>query len=111
MAEEHRHPNYLAVFGFLVIFTAVSFWTVSRFWPLSHDAGHTLVMLVAVVKAVLVAMFFMHLVFDWFKVYYMIVPALVFGIVVMCALLPDMTFSPTREVPFADMVAGRGIVP
>lgn len=97
--EHHPRPNYLAVFAVLVVLTAVSFWTVSRFWPLSAGAGHTLVMVVAVCKAVLVAMFFMHLKFDWFKVYVMIVPALILGTILVCALMPDITFSQTRELP------------
>ena len=94
----HPHPNYWAVFGILVVLTAVSFFTVSAWWPLSHEAGHNLVMVVAVCKAVLVAMFFMHLKFDWFKVYMMVVPALILGTVLVCALLPDITFSQTRNV-------------
>jgi len=49
-------------------------------------------MLVAVCKAVLVALFFMHLKFDWFKVYVMIVPAVILGTVLICTLLPDVTF-------------------
>jgi cytochrome c oxidase subunit 4 len=102
---EHHHPNYLAVFGALVVMTAVSFWTVSRYWPLSAGAGHTLVMVVAVCKAVLVAMFFMHLKYDWFKVYFMVVPALILGTILICALLPDITFGPTRVVPFEGLVA------
>jgi caa(3)-type oxidase subunit IV len=94
----HPHPNYIAVFLILCVMTAVSFWTVSAYWPLSPDAGHTLVMIVAVCKAVLVAMFFMHLKYDWFKVYMMVVPCLILGTVLITALLPDMTFSQTRNI-------------
>jgi caa(3)-type oxidase subunit IV len=100
MTETHDthagHPTdrtYLVVFGALVVFTGVSFWTVSEgFWPLSKQAGYMVVMLVAVCKAVLVAMFFMHLKWDWFKLYFMIVPPLIMGALMICALMPDQTF-------------------
>lgn len=95
--DEHYHPNYLVVFAALCILTAVSFWTVSRFWTAGPDAGHTLVMIVAVVKALLVALFFMHLKYDWFKLYPMVVGALILGTVLICALLPDMTFAQTAN--------------
>lgn len=105
-APDHGHGDldslYLKIFGALVICTAVSFITVSPAWPLGPDAGHVLVMLVAVVKALLVAMFFMHLKFDWNKLYFMLVPSLVVGTVLICALLPDITFSQTRITSFTE---------
>jgi caa(3)-type oxidase subunit IV len=95
--EHHEHPNYLAVFGVLIVLTAVSFFTVSPFWlnTMGHRSGPMVVMIVGVIKATLVAMYFMHLKYDWFKLYYMIVPALILGTFLVCALLPDMVFSPT----------------
>lgn len=85
---------YLTVFAALVVFTGVSFMTVNEsLWPFGAQAGHTLVMIVAVCKAVLVAMFFMHLKWDWFKLYFMIVPPLIMGAVLICALMPDLTFA------------------
>jgi cytochrome c oxidase subunit 4 len=96
--EEHPHPNYWAVFGVLTVLTAVSFMTVQPFWinSMGERSGPMLVMIVAVAKATLVAMYFMHLKYDWFKLYFMIVPTLIMGTILMCALLPDMTFSQTR---------------
>lgn len=103
-AEHHgdMEKTYMKVFGVLVICTAISFITVSPIWFMSHQAGHTLVMMVAVLKAVLVAMFFMHLKYDWNKLYFMIVPCLVVGTVLCCALLPDITFSQTRITNFGE---------
>ena len=93
--EEHGTEKiYLSVFGALVVLTGVSFLTVNEsLWPFGAQAGHTLVMIVAVCKAVLVAMFFMHLKWDWFKLYFMIVPPLVMGALMICALMPDLTFA------------------
>jgi caa(3)-type oxidase subunit IV len=98
--EEHAHPPYMLVFGVLCVLTVVSFLTVQDFWinSMGEKSGPMIVMLVGVAKATLVAMFFMHLKYDWFKLYFMIVPTLIMGTILMCALLPDMTFSQTRVV-------------
>jgi cytochrome c oxidase subunit 4 len=98
--EEHAHPNYLAVFGILCVLTLISFMTVTDFWikNMGTNSGPILVMIVGVAKATLVAMYFMHLKYDWFKLYFMIVPTLIMGTILVCALLPDMTFSQTRVV-------------
>jgi caa(3)-type oxidase subunit IV len=74
--------------------------TVSDFWikNMGPNSGPILVMIVGVSKATLVAMYFMHLKYDWFKLYFMIVPTLIMGTILVCALLPDMTFSQTRVI-------------
>src|SRR5215471_9918643 len=107
---EHHGSDavYLKIFAILVVCTAVSFLTVMAFWVnnLGATSGHTVVMLVAVFKATLVAMFFMHLKQDWFRsvlqpyVYLgmMVVGALIMGTILICALLPDQTFSRTRVI-------------
>jgi caa(3)-type oxidase subunit IV len=94
--DAHPEPNYMKVFYWLCGLTTVSFITVSPLWFLGPQTGHTLVMMVAVVKAALVAMFFMHLYYDWNKLYVMIVPSMIMGLFLICALMPDMTFSQTR---------------
>ncbi|HMP03879.1 MAG TPA: cytochrome C oxidase subunit IV family protein [Gemmatales bacterium] len=101
---------YYKVFGALVVCTAVSFITVSPLWFLGATTGHTLVMLVAVVKALLVAMFFMHLKYDWNKLYFMFVPTLTIATLLPCVLLPDITFSQTRIIHFSKD-ANAGTVP
>jgi len=109
-AGDHHGSDvtYLKVFGILVVCTAVSFFTVMSIWRdnLGETSGHTVVMLVAVFKATLVAMFFMHLRQDWFRpvirpfIYLgmMVVGALMMGTILICALLPDQTFSRTRVI-------------
>src|SRR5262245_40725006 len=83
-AERHagsRYPIYLVIFGALVLFTLISFVVNYgvRAGSLQATTGFTLILGVAICKAVLVAMFFMHLKFDWFRVYFMIVPVLILG--------------------------------
>ena len=85
---------YLVVFGALAIFTLVSFvanWAAHPETALiSPGVSFTIIFLVAIVKATLVAMFFMHLKFDWGRVYFMIVPVLVLGVMLVIVLLPDI---------------------
>jgi cytochrome c oxidase subunit IV len=45
---------------------------------------------VAVVKALLVVFYFMHLMWDWRKVAFMIVPALILGAMFAIVLMPDI---------------------
>jgi cytochrome c oxidase subunit 4 len=96
--DAHPEPNYMGVFYILCACTLVSFITVSTFWvsTLGAQTGHTVVMLVAVIKALLVAMYFMHLKYDWFRIYGMLTPTVIMGTFLVLALLPDITFSDTR---------------
>jgi caa(3)-type oxidase subunit IV len=48
---------------------------------------------VAVCKAVLVGMFFMHLKYDWGKLYFIIVPISILGLMMMIVLLPDIVLA------------------
>jgi caa(3)-type oxidase subunit IV len=95
LAQPHKTADhgpsfqlYMMVFGALCVLTAVSFLAN---WLLGQN--HTsmwIIMFVAVVKATLVAMIFMHLKFDWKKVYCIIVPVCVMGVMMMIVLLPDI---------------------
>jgi caa(3)-type oxidase subunit IV len=96
-AAEHPHgPStvqpYLVVYGALCIFTAVSFIVN---WFVRHDyiaagTGFTIILSVAVVKTLLVACYFMHLKWDWDRLYFLIIPALVLAPMLVFALLPDI---------------------
>jgi cytochrome c oxidase subunit 4 len=87
----HHGPNvkaYMVVFGALSIFTAISFIvnaTVGR-----NLTGLTIILGVAVIKAVLVGMYFMHLVVDWPKLYYLIFPTFILAAMFITVLLPDI---------------------
>jgi cytochrome c oxidase subunit 4 len=95
-AADHGPPvkAYLVVFGALAIFTLVSFVANYAAHPdvgwISGGTSFVLIFLVAVVKATLVGMFFMHLKFDWGRVYFMIVPVLILGVMFIIVLLPDI---------------------
>jgi len=90
--ENHHGPTfaaYMVVFAALSIFTAISF-IVNMFYPPPSHQGATIIMGVAVVKAFLVGLIFMHLKYDWAKLYFMIVPAFILGAMMMIVLMPDI---------------------
>jgi len=93
--SEHHGPSfqaYLVVFCALSVFTAVSFGVNSlvRSGSWTPTAGFTVILGVAVVKAVLVGMYFMHLVVDWGKLYYLVFPAFILGAMMITVLMPDI---------------------
>ena len=88
---------YLVVFLALAIFTVISFVAnyaaaAGQRW-ITPATSFVIILGVAVIKAVLVAMFFMHLKFDWGRVYFMIVPVLILGVMMMIVLLPDIVLA------------------
>lgn len=87
--------TYLMIFGALCAFTLVSFvvnWCV-RHMGLSPYAGFIIILSVAVCKAALVGAYFMHLMFDWGRVYLLIIPTLVLGPMMLLVLLPDIVLA------------------
>jgi len=94
--DEHAHganvSAYLVVFVALCVFTAVSF-IVNYFVRDNHisaTTGFIMILGVAVCKTLLVASYFMHLKWDWSKLYFLIVPAFVLSPMLVLALLPDI---------------------
>jgi caa(3)-type oxidase subunit IV len=96
-ADHHESvfKAYLAVFIALSVFTAVSFIVN---WLQQHDffsitTAAAIIMAVAVVKACLVGFIFMHLKWDWRKLYFMIIPAFIIGTMMIIVLLPDIVLA------------------
>lgn len=86
---------YLVIFAALAVFTILSFVfnSAKRSGAITKETSFALILGVAVCKAVLVAMFFMHLKFDWGRLYFLIVPALVLGTLLIVVLLPDIVLA------------------
>jgi caa(3)-type oxidase subunit IV len=98
--DEHAHhgPNlqvYMVIGLALSIFTAVSFIVngLVRADSLSASVGFAIILGVAVVKTLLVALFFMHLKYDWKKVGFFIVPALILGTMFFFVFMPDIVMA------------------
>jgi cytochrome c oxidase subunit IV len=107
MAEQsHEHPPaehghvqgapsfqlYMNVFYALSVFTALSFVfnELARHDIISYMTSVTLIVIVAVVKALCVATIFMHLKFDWGRVYCIIIPVSIMAVMMVIVLLPDI---------------------
>ena len=90
-ADAHAGPDlalYLKVFAALTVCTALSF--VAN-WTMGQNAGSAgIIMIVAVIKAVLVIAIFMHLKFDWGRLYFIIIPVVIMAIMMMVVLMPDI---------------------
>ncbi len=99
-AEEHESHvgTYLKVFVTLAVLTAIEYFYARIF----KDSFGVLVLglaTLALVKAGMVGLYFMHLKFEGRWVYYMIVPACILAIVLVLALYPDVTLHPGTEAP------------
>ena len=104
-AHSHSHPEhahagpdirlYLLIGAALAVFTAVSFIVnyQVRAGHFGAGTGFVIILGVAICKAVLVGMFFMHLKYDWGNLYFMLVPILILATMMMIVLLPDIVFS------------------
>jgi len=86
----HVHPNYNMVFSCLVILTGASFFTVYLHQALGLAGIILFVMLVAVCKASLVGLFFMHLKFEGPWKYIVLIPPGLLLVMLVLALIPDV---------------------
>ncbi len=85
---------YMIVAAALAIFTAASFVVngMVHAGSLTHVTGFWIILSVAVIKALLVALYFMHLLADWSKVCFLIVPVLILAALTILAFVPDHVF-------------------
>lgn len=121
MAESHGTEGhgsgvnmYYVVFAALCVFTIISFIVngAVRADPpaLTKEAGFTIILGVAVCKAFLVGLIFMHLKWDWGRLYFMIIPAMILGALLIAVLMPDIVLGwkmETTPVPEVSQVPHR----
>jgi caa(3)-type oxidase subunit IV len=93
--EAHHGPDlriYLTIFAALSVFTAVSFIVnyIVRSGSLTAMTGMLIIMAVAVVKAILVGLIFMHLKYDWGRLYFLIIPCFILACMMIVVLMPDI---------------------
>src|SRR5215469_3387436 len=110
-AHDLRVKAYFTVFIALSIFTAISFLAneaVRQGWIGVHTS-FAIIIGVAVIKAFLVGLIFMHLNFDWGKVYFIIVPIFILGVMMMLVLMPDIVIAwQPDQTPLAAPVSTTG---
>jgi cytochrome c oxidase subunit IV len=102
---EHAGPSfqaYLYVFIALCVCTALSFLfnELARHDVISHMASVGAIVCVAIIKAILVAGIFMHLKYDFGKVYCIILPVCVVTVMMVIILSIDTVLA-WHAFPFA----------
>jgi cytochrome c oxidase subunit IV len=84
---EHKNPNYMAIFWWLAALTVVEIAVILPGFP--KIIVGTLLVALAVSKASLVAMYFMHLRFETRTLGYIAVTPLAIGTLLLLVLMPD----------------------
>jgi cytochrome c oxidase subunit 4 len=93
--DDHVHGGigkYLVVFAALCVLTMFSFLTYFDFWRehVPYEASRALMMAVSCTKAMLVIMFFMHLLWEANWKWVLTIPASFMSIFLMLMLVPDI---------------------
>ena len=83
----HKHPNYLTIFWWLAILTVVELAVV--FLPIGKFTIGVLLCALAIGKAALVAMYFMHLRFETRSLGLIALTPLVIATLLIFVLMPD----------------------
>ena len=84
--------KYLLVFLCLCVLTGASFFTYSSYWPFhaTPQVGWAFMMAISCVKALLVILFFMHLLWEANWKYVLTIPAIFMSIFLLLMLVPDV---------------------
>jgi cytochrome c oxidase subunit IV len=90
VAGEHKHPNYMAIFWMLAVLTVIEIGVV--FLPFGKLVNGSLLTALAVGKAALVAMYFMHLKFETRTLGLIAITPLVIATLLVFVILPDSFF-------------------
>jgi cytochrome c oxidase subunit 4 len=96
MAQAHKQPNYIAIFWWLLALTILEVGVI--FTPLARVLVAILLVGMAVSKASLVAMYFMHLKFERRTLGLIAVTPLLLCVLLVFALLPDLSGTIHRAV-------------
>jgi len=90
-AAVHKHPNYVGVFWSLFVLTIVEIVTANLHIP-KFVIVLSLVIL-AIIKATLVALFYMHLKFEKFVIYIIVLFPLLLAVILTVMILSDRAIS------------------
>ena len=93
--DHHSHGGtgkYLMVFVALCVLTTMSFFTYSSLWPFKDTpaVGWVFMMAVSCCKAMLVILFFMHVMYEANWKYVLTIPAAFMSIFLVLMLIPDV---------------------
>jgi cytochrome c oxidase subunit 4 len=105
--EQHVGPTfgvYMVIFAVLSVCTAVSFianW-IERGGGITIYTAVLIIMIVAIIKATLVTMYFMHLKWDWNRIFFILIPLMILTVMMIVVLLPDVSLSELPQPGGAD---------
>jgi len=101
VAETHKHPNYLAVFWWLFAFTVIEVtlgWFATSFSRGLRPLYIAILIVLAGVKAALVAAYFMHLRFEKLTLTFIALFPIILLVILTIALFPDAaSFIPEKK--------------
>jgi cytochrome c oxidase subunit 4 len=113
--EHHgeHHGNLFKIY--MIIAVVLSVATASSFIFNSMARAHiigvvvafVLILSVAILKATLVGMYFMHLKWDWKLLYFLIIPVFIMGTMMMVVLLPDIFIGPSKDMAEGFEIAAK----
>ena len=94
MAAEHKHPNYMAIFYLLAVLTVgeIAVVFLPHYIGISKFAVGVFLCAFALVKAALVAMYFMHLKFETRTLGLIALTPLAIATLLVFVILPDTSF-------------------
>ena len=95
MTENHKEPNYMGVFYLLAVLTVVEIGVI--YLPIAKLIIAFMLVTMAVVKASLVGMYFMHLKFEKSTLGYIAMTPLLLCTLLIFALVPDLTGTPHQS--------------
>jgi cytochrome c oxidase subunit 4 len=95
MTSAHKQPNYIGVFWWLLALTVLEVGVI--FMPLARLLIAILLVGMAMSKAALVAMYFMHLKFERRTLGLIALTPLALCLLLVFALLPDLSATPHRS--------------
>jgi cytochrome c oxidase subunit 4 len=87
-AAAHKEPNYMAVFWWLLVLTIIELVVI--YMPLARLAIVVMLVVLAVTKAALVALFFMHLKFERITLGWIALSPFVLCVFLILMLMPDI---------------------
>jgi cytochrome c oxidase subunit 4 len=94
MTDTHaKHgPSYMAIFWYLAVLTVVEIAVI--YMPIARLAIGVMLVTLAITKATMVALYFMHLRLETKTLGYIALTPLVIGTLLVMALLPDSLHAP-----------------
>jgi len=105
MAHAHQEPNYMNIFWALAVLTAIEIGVV--YLPLGKLMIGFLLVILAVTKASLVALYFMHLKFERTTLGVIALTPMILCVFLIFMLLPDLTASGKLHTPTLNLQRAR----